>query len=77
MRFSRRRGRTTNYPSRYTVLRPVTKLMINTITATTNNRWIKLPAMWKPNPNNHRINRIAKIVQSILVTSGQQSCGKQ
>jgi hypothetical protein len=33
--------------------------------------------MWKPHPSNHKINRIAKIVQSILVTSGQPCCRRE
>src|ERR1019366_4497069 len=61
----------------YTALRPVTRLMISTITAITKSRWIKPPPMWKPHPNSQRISRIAKIVQSILVTYGQQGCRKQ
>lgn len=56
-----------------TVRRPVMRLMISTMTATTSKRWIKLPATWNPQPSSHRINRIAKIVQSIRCYPGQRA----
>ena len=43
--------------------------------AITNRMWIKLPATWKLQPNSQRINRIAKIVQSISVHLGQRGAG--
>ena len=55
------------------VLRPLSKLTIRTTTAITSNRWIRLPATWKLKPNSHRISRITKIVQSILVISSSQT----
>src|SRR5436305_629529 len=47
---------------------PVMKLMSRTTRATTNSRCISDPATWNPHPSNHRIRRIAKIVQSIHST---------
>ena len=42
--------------------------MSRTTRATTNNRCTSDPATWNPHPSNHRIRRIAKIVQSIHST---------
>lgn len=33
---------------------------------------MRLPATWNPHPSSHRINRIAKMVQSISVTPGPE-----
>src|SRR5580704_13041028 len=49
----------------YTV-RPVTSLIITTITAITKRMWIKPPATWNENPRSHKINKITAAVQSIV-----------
>jgi hypothetical protein len=45
--------------------RPVTSLIITTITAITNIMWINPPATWNENPRSQRMNKITAIVQSI------------
>src|SRR5438128_8502987 len=39
--------------------------MTSTTSATSNKRWIKLPAIPLTKPNNHKTSKISKIVQSI------------
>jgi len=46
--------------------RPVTRLKIKTIKATTSNTWISPPPTCKLKPSNQRINRMIKIVQSMI-----------
>jgi hypothetical protein len=45
--------------------RPVTSLIITTITAITSIMWINPPATWNENPRSQRMNKITAIVQSI------------
>ena len=46
--------------------RPVTSLIIITITAITKIMWIKPPATWNENPRSHKMSKITAIVQSMI-----------
>ena len=55
--------------------RPVTRLKIRTMSATTSRRWIKLPAMWKLKPRSHKIKITTNTVQSMFTPF--RMCGAQ
>ncbi len=48
----------------YTVRRPPSRLTATIRTAITSNRWIRAPAIWKPQPSNQSTRRIVKIVHT-------------
>lgn len=47
--------------------RPLSKLMTRITNATTSNKWMRPPPMWRLKPKSHKIPRTTKIVQSIFI----------